>query len=83
MKKVKLTRREFLITSTVTGGGLMIAFSLAGCEQDRGLQVQTEPGVSSRRSRRKASSGPMPGCPSTVMTLLPSRSAVRRWGRVR
>ena len=44
MKKVKLTRREFLITSTVTGGGLMIAFSLAGCEQDKGLQVQTEAG---------------------------------------
>lgn len=44
MKKVKLTRRDFLITSTVTGGGLMIAFSLAGCEQDRGPQVQTEAG---------------------------------------
>ena len=44
MKKSKLTRRDFLITSTATGGGLMIAFSLGGCDRDRGPQVQTGAG---------------------------------------
>ena len=44
MKKVKLTRRDFLITSTATGSGLMIAFSLCGCEQDRTQRVQTGAG---------------------------------------
>jgi len=41
MKKIKLTRRDFLISGTATGGGLMIAFSLGGCEKDRTPQVQT------------------------------------------
>jgi isoquinoline 1-oxidoreductase beta subunit len=41
MKKIKLTRRDFLIGSTATGGGLMIAFTLGGCEQDKVPSIQT------------------------------------------
>lgn len=40
MKKIKLSRREFLISSSVTGGGLLIGFSLSGCEQDKVPSVQ-------------------------------------------
>ena len=35
MEKIKLSRRDFLITSAAVGGGLMIGFSLAGCEKDK------------------------------------------------
>ena len=44
MKKVKLSRRDFLISSTTAGGGLMIAFALGGCEKDTAVSVQTGTG---------------------------------------
>ncbi len=40
MKKTRLTRRDFLIASGASGGGLMIAFSLGACEQDAAPSAQ-------------------------------------------
>ena len=49
MRKSGFTRREFLIGSTATGGGLLIAFSLSGCEQDSVPTVQ-ESGAGTARA---------------------------------
>lgn len=40
MKKIRLSRRDFLITGAAMGGGLMIGFSLSGCEQGDRSSVQ-------------------------------------------
>jgi len=34
MEKIKLSRRDFLISSAMAGGGLVIGFSLAGCDRN-------------------------------------------------
>lgn len=48
MDKIKLSRRDFLITSAAAGSGLIIGFSLMACDKDTGSVIpDTETGTDS------------------------------------